>query len=311
MAEFYKASFADAVVSAVNTPDKFATGILIIKGEALLKGLAGINYDKAEREYSLSDVSDALQKMNYNLKSYHSDYPARIFTRITNHIQLAEAAAYLRAQINDIHMGNGVQMYDPLTAYIDETVKIAEDVIIYPNVILEGNCVIEAGAVIGPDTQLVNVIIGSESRIQNSVLIDARVGKRTEIGPFAYLRPGAVIGDDCRVGDFVEVKNSSVGNRTKIAHLGYVGDSDVGENVNWGCGAITANYDGKHKHRTVIGDNVFVGCNSNLIAPVNLGDGAFIAAGSTITDEVPPAAIAIARQRQTTKLNWKNNKYTG
>jgi bifunctional UDP-N-acetylglucosamine pyrophosphorylase/glucosamine-1-phosphate N-acetyltransferase len=142
------------------------------------------------------------------------------------------------------------------------------------------------------------------------VLSGASVGSNTEIGPFAYLRPGAVIGDNCRVGDFVEVKNSIIGNRTKVAHLGYIGDSDIGENVNWGCGAITANYDGKNKSRTTVMDNVFIGCNSNLIAPVTIGEGAFIAAGSTITDEVPPASLAVARQRQVVKTSWKGNKYT-
>ncbi len=209
-----------------------------------------------------------------------------------------------RGEINTRHMMNGVKMIDPSAVYIEETVKLSEGVLLYPGVILEGNCEIEPGAVIGPNTRLVNTKVGSNANIQYSVLYDSVVGGGTDVGPFAYLRPGANIGSNCRIGDFVEVKNSNIGNKTKVSHLAYIGDADIGEKVNWGCGAITANYDGKHKHRTTVGDNAFVGCNSNLVAPVKVGEGAFVAAGSTVTDEVPPEALAIARQRQVNKPGW-------
>jgi bifunctional UDP-N-acetylglucosamine pyrophosphorylase/glucosamine-1-phosphate N-acetyltransferase len=291
-------------------PDLVNAGVCIFKGKALLAGLEGISNCNSQNEYYLTDVPGVLRKMGCNVRIYRSDSPAVMFTGINSQMHLAEAVSYLKMKINARHMNNGVQMVDPLSTYIDDVVEIANDVVIYPGVILEGNCKIETGAVIGPNSRLVNTFVGMDTHIQYSVLNDAVVGSGSEVGPFAFLRPGAVIGENCRVGDFVEVKNSNIGNRTKISHLGYVGDSDVGENVNWGCGAITANYDGKHKHRTTVRDNVFVGCNTNLIAPVTLGEGAFIAAGSTITDDVPPAAFAIARQRQAVKTNWKKNKYT-
>jgi bifunctional UDP-N-acetylglucosamine pyrophosphorylase/glucosamine-1-phosphate N-acetyltransferase len=341
LAEFYKGADADTVVVAASMPgasdlgrvyadgDKFIkiaefkdippgepvpdlvnAGISVYKGEALLNGLAGITNENSQNEFYLTDVPGVLTSLGFNVRVYRPDMPPSVFSGTNDFTQLAEAAANMRARINARHMDNGVQMLDPSTAYIDDTVEIAEGVVLYPSVILEGKCKLEAGAVIGANSRLVNTTVGRDTHIQYSVLNGASVGKNTEIGPFAYLRPGAVIGDSCRVGDFVEVKNANIGDRTKIAHLGYVGDADIGENVNWGCGAITANYDGKNKSRTTVMDNVFIGCNTNLIAPVTIGEGAFIAGGSTITDEVPPGSLAIARQRQVVKMGWKNNTYT-
>jgi len=213
-----------------------------------------------------------------------------------------------RNATNEKHMANGVYIIDPANVYIDEAAEIAAGVVIYPGVMLEGNCKIGEGAIIGANSNLTNTVVGAGAHIRQSVLIDAAVGPNTEIGPFAYLRPKANIGEKCKVGSFVEVKNSNINDGSSVAHLAYVGDSDVGRKVNVGCGVITANYDGKNKCRTTIGDNAFIGSNSNLIAPVTIGENAFVAAGSTITDDVPSGAMAIARERQTVKPDWKSPK---
>jgi len=221
-----------------------------------------------------------------------------------NQNNLVEMTKDARDCINSAHMRNGVRMIDPSTAYIEDTVEIEAGVVIYPNVILEGNCKIGADAIIGANSHLKNTVVGAGAHVRQSVAIDATIGEKTEVGPYAYLRPNASIGNECKVGSFVEVKNSNISDKTSVAHLAYIGDADVGRGVNIGCGVITANYDGKRKHRTTIGDHVFVGSNSNLVAPVKLGDGAFVAAGSTITEDLPSCALGIARARQVQKLNW-------
>jgi bifunctional UDP-N-acetylglucosamine pyrophosphorylase/glucosamine-1-phosphate N-acetyltransferase len=211
----------------------------------------------------------------------------------------------MRRRINNAHMLNGVKMIDPAATYIDADVKIAAETVIYPGAVLEGATVIEQGAYIGTGVYLKNVHVCAGAKIMAyTVASDARVGAGTEVGPFACLRMGAAIGEQCRIGNYVEVKNSTVGNGSKAAHLAYIGDAEVGKNVNYGCGAITANYDGSVKERTIIGDNAFVGSNVNLVAPVEVGEKAYIAAGSTINKTVPPGSLAIARTRQEIKPNW-------
>ena len=225
-------------------------------------------------------------------------------THINTQAQLAEAARLKRERINLQHMANGVRMLDPATTYIDDTVEIAASVLIYPGCILEGACKIEEGAIIGPYTHMRNTTVGKGSNIRQSVVADSKIGDNTNIGPFAHIRAGAVIGNDCRIGDFVEIKNSNFGDGSAMAHLAYIGDADVGKNVNFGCGAITANYDGKNKHRTTIKDKAFIGCNSVMVAPVEVGEGAITAAGSIITEAVPEYSLGIARARQVIKVNW-------
>jgi len=216
--------------------------------------------------------------------------------------------ANARHAINMQHVSNGVKIIDPSTVYIDETVEIASGAVIYPGVILEGNTRIDDGAVIGANSHLKDTIVEKGAFIHQSVAFGAHIGENTEVGPFAYLRPNTNLADNCKVGSFVEVKNAKVKSKSKIPHLSYVGDADIGTGVNIGCGVITANYDGKNKHRTVIGNDVFVGSNSNLIAPVALGDGAFVAAGSTITKDVSSGALGIARARQEERTDWVRPK---
>ena len=218
-----------------------------------------------------------------------------------------------------------VKITMPAAVIIEEGASIGEGTVIDGSVIIRSGssigknayigmgCTIGAGSVICDGasvigTNMKNSTVAAGADVLNSVLDGAEVGENTHVGPFAYLRPGSKIGKNVRVGDFVEVKNSNVGDGTKISHLTYVGDSDVGERVNFGCGTVTSNYDGKNKFRTTIGDDCFIGCNTNLVAPVSVEDGAYIAAGSTITDTVPENSLAIARARQVNKEGWKDKR---
>ena len=199
---------------------------------------------------------------------------------------------------------NGVTVVDPVNTYVDPRCSVAPGVTLLPGTILRGHTAIAAGCEIGPNAMVRDCIVGEGTTVNASQVNESTIGSHTTVGPFTYVRPGCTIGDHCRVGDFVEVKNSVIGDGTKISHLTYVGDSDVGQRVNFGCGTVTTNYDGHKKFRCTIGDDVFLGCNTNLIAPVTVGDRAYTAAGSTVTDDVPDGALAIARARQTNKPGW-------
>lgn len=219
-------------------------------------------------------------------------------------VELQRAMPLCRDAIITRLAEQGVMVMDPANTYIDPRCTVGEGTLILPGTILRGSTAIGSGCEIGPNTMIRESTVGDHTTVNASQLNESTVGSHTTVGPFAYIRPKCVIGDKCRVGDFVEVKNSVIGNGTKISHLTYVGDSDVGEKVNFGCGTVTTNYDGHNKYRCTIGDNVFLGCNTNLVAPVTLGDGAYTAAGSTVTDDVPADALAIARQKQTNKEGW-------
>lgn len=202
------------------------------------------------------------------------------------------------------YKANGVIFVDEKTVYIDDAVEIGSGSIIEPNVCLKGNTVIGKNVTIGFCSEITNSKIADNVSIKHSVIIDSCIDEETTVGPFAYIRPNCNVGKNVRVGDFVELKNSSIGDGTKISHLTYVGDADVGKNINFGCGTVIVNYDGKKKHRTVIEDNAFIGCNTNLVSPVKVGKNAYTAAGSTITEDVPENSLAIARQRQVVKEDW-------
>ena len=218
--------------------------------------------------------------------------------------ELQRAMPICRDYLNGRFADGGVSIIDPTNTYVDPRCRIAGGVTILPGTILRGRTVIGCGCEIGPNAMIRDCTVGEYTTVNASQLNESTVGSHTAVGPFAYVRPQCVIGDHCRVGDFVELKNSVIGNGTKISHLTYVGDSDVGQKVNFGCGTVTTNYDGHRKSRCTIGDNVFLGCNTNLIAPVTLGNGAYTAAGSTITEDVEPDALAIARAKQTNKPGW-------
>lgn len=219
-------------------------------------------------------------------------------------IQEYEALERSRIERNLAYMEQGVHFIDIKMAYIDEGVRIGKGTTIYPCVVLEGDVSIGEDCVIGQNTRIKDSAIGNGTSIQSSVILDSRVGDETTVGPFAYLRPGSNIGNHCKVGDFVEIKNSSMGDGAKASHLTYVGDSDVGERVNLGCGVVFVNYDGSKKYRSVVEDGAFVGCNVNLISPVHVGKNAYVAAGSTITKDVPDGALYVARARGKSLEGW-------
>lgn len=225
-----------------------------------------------------------------------------------NCIEYAKELREKRSEINRNLMQNGVVIEDPETAYIEDSVVIEEGAVILPNTRITGNTKIGAKSVIGPNCIIENSVVGEGCEILASVLKESVVENGVSIGPFAYLRPNSHIGENAKIGDFVEIKNSSVGSGTKVAHLTYIGDADVGEKCNFGCGTVVVNYDGRNKHRTKIGDNAFIGCNTNLVSPVEVGDYAYTAAGSTITEDVPDGALGIARARQENKNGWVDKK---
>ena len=221
---------------------------------------------------------------------------------------VAELEALFRDRIVQRHIRAGVRILDPTAVYIDPRVSIGRGTTLLPGTILRGKTAIGCGCTIGPNAMVRDCVVGDDTEINASQVNESTIGSRTHVGPFAYVRPGCSIGDDIKVGDFVEVKNSSIGDGTKISHLTYVGDSDVGSHVNFGCGTVTTNYDGVKTYRCTIQDNAFIGCNTNLVAPVTVGEGSYIAAGATITKDVPADALAVARAKQENKEGWAKRR---
>lgn len=209
-----------------------------------------------------------------------------------------------RIKRNIAYMEAGVNFIDLKMAYIDEGVKIGKGTTIYPCVVLEGDVEIGENCVLGQNTRIKDSTLGDGCSVQSSVILESKVGSETSIGPFAYLRPNSEIGSGCKVGDFVEIKNSKLDDGAKAAHLTYVGDSDVGKKVNLGCGVVFVNYDGSKKYRSVVEDGAFIGCNVNLVSPVNVGKDAYVAAGSTITKNVPAGSLHVARAKGKTIEGW-------
>lgn len=226
------------------------------------------------------------------------------FLPVGDEEELRDAQDMCRRKIAEKHIKAGVSILDQNAVYIDPRVKIGRGTVLLPGTILRGKTVIGENCTIGPNAMIRDCTVGDHTEVNASQLNESSVGAHTTVGPFAYVRPGSKIGDHVKVGDFVEIKNSVIGNGTKISHLTYVGDSDCGERINFGCGTVTTNYDGFQKFRCTIGDDAFIGCNTNLIAPVSVGSGSYIAAGSTITDEVPADSLAVARARQVNKSGW-------
>ena len=222
--------------------------------------------------------------------------------------ELNAALPMCRQKLLEKHRKNGVSFLDSNAVYIDPRVRIGAGTEVLPGTILRGDTVIGENCVIGPNAMLRDCTVGNGTTVNASQANESRIGAEATVGPFAYIRPNSVIGDKVKVGDFVEIKNSVIGSGTKISHLTYVGDSDVGERVNFGCGTVTTNYDGFRKYRCTIGDDAFIGCNTNLIAPVTVGKASYIAAGSTIDSEVPQDSLAIARSRQTVLPDWAKNR---
>ena len=277
-------------------------------GAALLReALASLKPNNVQGEYYLTDCIEYISSSGKRIEAI-SCVSADEWMGVNDRVQLADAAKKLRRRINNELMLSGVTMIDPDSTYIEASVTVEQDVTIYPGVTLEGTTVIKQGAVLYPGSRITNSTIGAGTTVQNAVVLSATVGDNSTIGPYAYLRPGSLIGNGCRVGDFVEVKNAHIKDGAKVSHLSYIGDGEIGEKSNIGCGVVFVNYDGKKKSKTIVGKNAFIGCNANLVAPVTIGDGAYVAAGSTVTKDVEEDALCVARSRQTVIEGWAKRR---
>lgn len=279
------------------------SGMYCFSINELLDALKKLKNDNDQGEYYLTDTLEILINSGKKVGAVKAGDPNEILG-INDRVQLAEAAEIVRKQINRKHMLSGVTMIDPASCYIDDGVEIGSDTVIYPGTIIQGSTVIGNDCIIGPNSRIVSSRIGNGVEVNNSNVLESSIGDETHVGPFAYLRPGSSIGKNVKIGDFVEVKKSVIGDKTKVSHLTYIGDAEIGRNVNLGCGVVVVNYDGKKKNKTTVGDNCFIGCNVNLVSPVEVKENAYIAAGSTITEEVPENSLAIARARQVMKEDW-------
>ena len=279
------------------------TGIYCMECPLMFDVLATLTNDNAQGEYYLTDVLEKLNQAGQKVGGVVTE-DSDMVMGINSRKQLSVAEGVMRQRILDKLMDNGVTIMDPASTFIEGSVKIGRDTIIYPYTWLEGTTVIGEDCEIGPNARFTNVKIGNDNHLQFIYGHDCEVKNHVTAGPYVHLRPDTVISDGVKIGNYVEVKNSNVGEGTKLPHLTYIGDSDIGSGVNMGCGCITVNYDGKKKHRTIIGDNAFVGCNTNLVAPVTVQANTYIGAGSTITKEVPENALGIARAKQKNIEGW-------
>lgn len=279
------------------------TGIYCLECPLMFDVLATLTCDNAQGEYYLTDVLTKLNEAGKKVGGVVTE-DSDMVMGINSRRQLAEAESVMRVRILNKLMDEGVTIMDPASTFIEGSVKIGRDTVIYPFTWLEGSTEIGEGCEIGPNVRLTNVEVGNGTHLQFVYGHDCKVCDEVTAGPYVHLRPDTVIGNKVKIGNFVEVKNSNVGTGTKLPHLTYIGDSDIGSGVNMGCGCITVNYDGKKKHRTVIEDNAFVGCNTNLVAPVTVKAGCYIGAGSTITKEVPENSLGIARAKQKNIEGW-------
>jgi bifunctional UDP-N-acetylglucosamine pyrophosphorylase/glucosamine-1-phosphate N-acetyltransferase len=279
------------------------TGIYCLECPLMFDVLATLTCDNAQGEYYLTDVLTKLNEAGKKVGGVVTE-DSDMVMGINSRRQLAEAESVMRVRILNKLMDEGVTIMDPASTFIEGSVKIGRDTVIYPFTWLEGSTEIGEDCEIGPNVRLTNVEVGNGTHMQFVYGHDCKVCDEVTAGPYVHLRPDTVIGNKVKIGNFVEVKNSNVGTGTKLPHLTYIGDSDIGSGVNMGCGCITVNYDGKKKYRTVIEDNAFVGCNTNLVAPVTVKAGCYIGAGSTITKEVPENSLGIARAKQKNIEGW-------
>jgi bifunctional UDP-N-acetylglucosamine pyrophosphorylase / glucosamine-1-phosphate N-acetyltransferase len=286
------ASAAELAIREVNA------GVYAFGGAELLEALDGLRSDNEQGELYLPDVLPLLRERGKSVVAHPITDPT-VTLGINDRRQLAEVTALARARINERHMLAGVTIVDPATTYIEADVTIGRDTVIEPQSFLRGATTIGENARIGPLTTLIDATVGNGATILQSYVVRGQIDDQALVGPFAYLRPGAHLHERAKAGTFVEIKNSEIGAGSKVPHLSYIGDTEIGTGTNIGAGNITANYDGVSKHRTKIGDNVHTSSDTVFVAPVTVGDDAYTGAGSVITDDVPPGALAIARQRQT------------
>ena len=283
------------------------SGMYVFDAQSLVYALDKITPNNAQGEYYLTDTLEILLSAGKKIGGYAISDNDEI-RGINDRVQLNEAEKIMQKRINEYHMRNGVTMRNPESVYIEDGVEIGNDTEICQNVTIKSGTKIGSDCVIGSGSMLNRAVIHDGVDVLSSVILESEVDEGTHVGPFAYIRPNCHVGKEVKVGDFVELKNSNIDYGTKISHLTYIGDSDVGKRVNFGCGTVTCNYDGKKKYRTTIGDDCFVGCNTNFVSPINVGDGVYIAAGSTITEDIPENSLSIARARQVNKEGWKDKR---
>ena len=283
--------------------DEINTGVYLFESKVLSAVISKIQSNNSQKELYLTDVISLLNDQKESVHAIVSnDYTETL--GINDRTQLAECAAIMRDRINNQYMLAGVSIIDPTTTWIDAGVKIEADVVIYPSSSISGESVIKSGAIIGPRTTLVDCEVGSGASVIESFATKSKIGAGAKVGPYTYLRKGTVLDSDSKAGAFVEIKNSTVGKGSKVAHLSYVGDAQIGQESNIGAATVFVNYDGENKHQTKIGDQVRIGSDTMLVAPVTIGDGAYTAAGSVINEDVPAGAIGIGRARQVNILGW-------
>ena len=287
------------------------TGIYCVKNKVLHEYLAMIKNDNAAKEYYLTDLIEIGLNHGLNMQAIPVEDVNEVMG-VNDRVDLAKASQWIQQTINQKWMRKGVTMVNPDQTYISLSTELDADVTLYPNVYLEKKSKIGKGTVVLPNSFIVNSTIGENCKIDSSRITDSIVKNKVNVGPFAHLREHCVIDDNNRIGNFVEMKNTQLGFDSRCAHLTYLGDSIVGKKVNFGCGVVTVNYDGKSKFKTIIGNNAFIGSNVNLIAPIEVGENAVVAAGSTITRSVEDTDMAIARAHQVNKpgygLRYKEKK---
>ena len=283
------------------------TGIYCFEAAPLFAALAGLTCNNAQKEYYLTDVLAILAQAGQQVGAVEvADFQETL--GINSRLQLAEAEKILRQRKLVELMDSGVTVMDPASTFVDASVSVGEDTVLYPFTWLEGETTIGRECRIGPNSRISDSQLGDAVTLHFSYAHECKIAGGVSVGPYVHLRPDTELAAGVKVGNFVEIKNSRVGVGSKLPHLSYIGDADIGSGVNIGCGTITVNYDGKKKHRTVVGDTAFVGCNSNLVAPVSVGSGAYIAAGSTITKDVPDGALGVGRARQSNIAGWVEKK---
>lgn len=291
------ASESEARVQEINT------GTYVFDNEILFEALANVNNDNAQGEYYLPDVIEILKKQGQIVSAYQMTDMSEALG-VNDRVALAEASVKMKKKINEKHMRNGVTLLDPVNTYIEADVEIGSDTIIEPGASLKGYTIIGGDCFIGAHSEISDSKIGNRVRVISSNIESAEMADDSNIGPYSHLRPNSKIDEHVHIGNFVEIKNAQIGAHTSVSHLTYIGDADLGKSINVGCGVVFVNYDGKDKHHSTVGDNSFIGCNVNLIAPVEVGPNTVIAAGSTITQNVPEQALGIARARQVNKEGY-------
>lgn len=281
------------------------TGTYCFDNKALFETLKLVKNDNAQGEYYLPDVIEILKQQGEIVSAYISDDFSENLG-VNDRVALSQAEEIMRARINEAHMRNGVTIINPANTYIGADVTIGSDTVVCPGTLLEGQTVIGEDCYIGPNSHIVDSQIGHRTKIDASVVEESMIGEDVTVGPYAHIRPASNVLNRAKVGNFVELKKTTLGEGSKASHLTYLGDAEIGADVNIGCGTITVNYNGVNKFKTTIGDRSFIGCNANLVAPVTIHSDTYVAAGTTVTKEVPPFALAIGRSRQENKENYVN-----